>query len=140
MSCIYHFDGHLAPALIPRFLELTSMVDLHIGKLGLESAVRLVPYYEVGSDFLVQAKAPYDGGYSTSRFGEFIVDGDCKPPPGFVLSRAQLCEVLIEQRGKLDAGSAARTQLLSTVLHTCWTLFRPWIGKELMESTALAPR
>jgi hypothetical protein len=85
MSCIYHFDHPLD--LAPHRALEAMLVDL---------PVRLPPFYEIGDDYVIQVKAPYDGGYATSRYGEFLATGDCKPPPGFVLAHAQLLDRIIE--------------------------------------------
>jgi hypothetical protein len=85
MSCVYHFDR--AIDLAPHRALEAQLRDL---------PVRMPPFYEIGDDYVVQVKAPYDGGYNTSRYAEFLEGGDCKPPPGFVLAHAQLLDLVIE--------------------------------------------
>ncbi len=124
MVNVYRFDRGLPPALIPRIVELDVAIRLQISNLGLANVVRLVPHYEVGLDYVVQPKPPYDGGYDSSRFGDFVCHRECKPPPGFVRSRAELLDVLIEKQASVDGGSRARTNVLRAVLHN--SLIRPW--------------
>lgn len=124
MTCIYRFNREWPSVLLPRFVELRSELVAQVARLGLESKIRLVPYYKVGADYLIQPKPPYDGGYTTSRFAEFVSDAECKPPPGFVLSHAELLDALIEKQDMIDAGRSSHTELVRTVLHN--SLIRPW--------------
>jgi hypothetical protein len=124
MACIYRFDRSLPPAVVPRLLALTAELGRQLGRMGLAEVVRIAPYYAVGADYLAQVKPPYDGGYNTSRFGEFVAHASCKPPPGFVIAHAGLVDALVERLSVVDAGVPARSDVVRAVLHA--SLIRPW--------------
>ena len=114
MTCIYRFDRQTSPSAIPVIERLISDLREHLQKLPLE--VRVVPFSEVGTDYVAQPKAPYDGGYNASRFGDFVAHAECKPPPGFTVAWGALLDVLIENPPDDDA--------LRTVIHH--SFIRPW--------------
>jgi hypothetical protein len=43
-----------------------------VGRSELQEIITFVPFYEVGTDFFTQCKPPYDGGYSTTMYEEFL--------------------------------------------------------------------
>lgn len=139
-TCIYRFDRRWSPEVIPRWLELCSAVEAELARVGVADQVRLVPYYEIGSDYLAQPSPPNDGGYSTAHFAEFVEHASCKPGPGFVRARAELLDVLIERYNTVD--SELRPVIHDSLVRSCgelfwddsqaipWTLFRPAVGDD----------
>ena len=67
-SHVYHFDRD---ALLSDWLDLHTCLTNWIESQSKLNNVRVVPFYEIGSDFLVQCKPPYDGGYCTNMYAEY---------------------------------------------------------------------
>ena len=63
------------------------------GAVNLKNLVSLIPYCEVGTDFFVSCKPPYDGGYSADMLQEWMEykEGGA-PPDGCVDSYAKLAK------------------------------------------------
>lgn len=124
MTSVYRVEEVAARSWLARLLQIRSACQVQLEALQLGDLVRLVPYYEVGVDYVAMPKPAADGGYSSGHFGEFIDRGTSKPPPGFVLARATLLDRWAESEASLDAGSPGRTTAIRAVLHN--SLVRPW--------------
>ncbi|HEU4328421.1 MAG TPA: hypothetical protein VFS21_35110 [Roseiflexaceae bacterium] len=147
----YHFDRgvHLRP-----WLELAEAVRAWIeAQTALEPVVQFVPFYEVGSDFFAQPKPPYNGGYHTEMYEEFLRHGSCEPAPWFFGQLAELHRSAAEalraarnsawQQNQQDSGT--REALVRRVAHATlitpyrhlfwrdeegWAVYQPSIGAE----------
>ena len=79
MSNVFHFDRELSAAI---WISLRERVQhLLQADEALRDLITFVPYTEVGADFVVQCKPPYDGGYFLSSLNEWLEHGDCCNPP-----------------------------------------------------------
>jgi hypothetical protein len=78
MSLVYHFNrGTALQPWLEIYTQLVSIVHAHA---YLNEVVEFVPLYEIGVDFLIQCKPPYDGGYSTAMYAEHVAQGNLIPP------------------------------------------------------------
>src|SRR5262245_22226125 len=116
----HHFDRGLRFAT---WFQMVSAVGAWVeSQPGLHETIEFEPFYEVGTDFFTQEKPPYDGGYSTGMYGEFLNCGDCEPAPWYYQQQAELylrvAEALHPLRGN------AKDELLRKVLHA--TFIRPY--------------
>ena len=113
-SHVYHFDQDV---LLSDWLNLNTCLTNWIESQSKLNNVRVVPFYEIGSDFLVQCKPPYDGGYSTDMYAEFLNSGSCQPAPWFYQQLAGLHENVSEcmnALGGVDSDAESRICLLYT--------------------------
>ena len=88
-SHVYHF---VRDVLLSDWLDLNTCLTNWIESQSKLNNVRVVPFYEIGSDFLVQCKPPCDGGYYTNMYAEFLNCGSCEPAPWFYRQLASLHE------------------------------------------------
>ena len=89
ISVVVHFDGTIS---MEKWMSRRCEVEAAItGAVNLKNLVTLIPYCEIGSDFLVSCKPPYDGGYSADMLKEWMEykEGGA-PPDGCVDSYAKL--------------------------------------------------
>lgn len=91
MSCVVHFDGTIS---IENWLSRRCEVEAAIASAAnLENLVTMIPYCEVGTDFLVSCKPPYDEGYSADMLREWMEYNEGgAPPEGCVDSYAKLAK------------------------------------------------
>lgn len=80
MICVYHFKDSDD---FKQWSTLTSRIHELITQ-NRSLNVEMVPIYEIGADFVIQCKPPYDGGYSTSKFSEYVNYADCRPDLDFL--------------------------------------------------------
>ena len=92
-SHVYHFDRGVPLA---HWLNLNTWLNNWIDSQSDLTCVRVVPFYEIGNDYLVQCKPPYDGGYSTDMYAEFLDSGSCQPAPWYHQQLASLHEKVSE--------------------------------------------
>lgn len=78
MSFVFCFDGS---ASIEKWLSLRSRVGSLIAGTNLRHLVTLITYCEIGTDFIVSCKPPYEGGYSASTLQEWIEYREGGAPP-----------------------------------------------------------
>lgn len=90
----------------------------------LTALITWVPFSYVGTDCLLQAKPPYDGGYSTTHYGEFLSDGSCVPLPDILLSVAQVQAATVTALDWAGRTESSRAGLITRVLHA--TLIKPY--------------
>lgn len=125
----YHFDRGVS---VQDWWALVSAVQQWTeAQPALRRLVHFVPFAEIGSDFVVQLNPPYDGGYCTSRYGEFLEEGTCEPPPEFF---QQIATLHLECATALRTlGTEPKDKILRRVIHA--TLIKPtsrvfWAGDE----------
>lgn len=127
MCLAYHFDRGTE---ITAWLDLANQVkDWIESQPDLAEVVRFVPFYEIGTDFLTQCKPPYDGGYSTEMYDEFLHHGSCEPAPWFFEQLASLHVRVVDAL----RDSSTKGTLLSRIIHA--TLIKPythlfWLDEE----------
>jgi hypothetical protein len=135
----YHFDRGVS---INTWLEMVEHVRGWVeSQPNLQQIIGFVPFYEVGADFFTQCKPPYDGGYPTTKYAEFLYHRDCAPAPWFFQQLAQLQERVVEALP--TAQNSAMEALLSRIVHATfitpyehvfwldeegWAVFQPNIG------------
>jgi hypothetical protein len=120
MCLAYHFDRG---APIKPWLELAGRVrDWVESRPELQEIIEFVPFYEVGTDFFAQCKPPYDGGYPTDHYEEFLYHGNCEPAPWFYHQLAELHRRMVEAMRSLRSGQ--ESELLRKVVHA--TFIRPY--------------
>lgn len=79
MSQLVHFDRDVSVANWTALRERVTRILRSDEEL--ERVIAFVPYQEVGTDFIVQCKPPYDGGYFLNSLHEWLTYGDtCMPP------------------------------------------------------------
>jgi hypothetical protein len=116
----YHFDRG---APFQPWLDLAGRVrDWVESRPELEEIIEFVPYYEVGTDFFTQCKPPYDGGYPTTRYEEFLYHGTCEPAPWFYHQLAKLHGRVAQAVRSL--GTGLDSEVLRRVVHA--TFIRPY--------------
>ncbi|WP_431262432.1 hypothetical protein ACQ859_20100 [Roseateles chitinivorans] len=118
MSFVIHYNRDVDVldwvALRERVVRIFSSDD------ELKRVVTFVPYAEVGTDFIVQSKPPYDGGYFLSSLHEWTTEGDtCRPPEGCESSYAEL-QAAVER--VISALPAAERPLLEPVIRSTFTM------------------
>jgi hypothetical protein len=120
-ACLaYHFDRG---APLEPWLRLVGHVRRWVeGRPELQEIIEFVPFYEVGTDFFAQCKPPYDGGYPTTRYEEFLYHGDCEPAPWFYHQLAELHRRVAEAVRSIPSGPEG--ELLRKVVHA--TFIRPY--------------
>lgn len=125
----YHFDRGVP---ITVWLEIVEHVKSWVeSRPKLKKIIKFVPFYEVGTDFFTQCKPPYDGGYQTRMYEEFLHYGSCRPAPWFYRQIAKLHERMEEARQ--PSRDDAREELLSQIAHA--TFIKPyhhlyWLDKD----------
>lgn len=92
-SHVYHFDKDVS---LPDWLDLNNRLIRWIELQPELKNIGIVPFYEIGDDFLVQCKPPYDGGYSTEMYAEFLNHASCQPAPWYFKQIASLHENVME--------------------------------------------
>jgi hypothetical protein len=116
----YHFDRG---APIEPWLRLVGHVQHWVeSRPELREIIEFVPFYEVGADFFAQCKPPYDGGYPTTRYEEFLYHGDCEPAPWFFQQLAELHRQVAEALRSFPSDPEGK--LLRKVVHA--TFIRPY--------------
>ncbi|MDY3551646.1 hypothetical protein R5W24_000724 [Gemmata sp. JC717] len=115
----YHFDrGTSAQNWWSLFTAVQRWIEL---QPSLRRLIHFTPVPELGTDFFVQLNPPYDGGYSTAGYGEFLEYGSCEPHPHFFHQIATLHQECASALRTLDV--SPRSELLRRVVHA--TLIRP---------------
>lgn len=138
MSLVYHFNrGTALQPWLEIYTQLVSVVHAHS---FLKEAVEFVPFYEIGVDFLVQCKPPYDGGYSTAMYAEHLEEGNLTPPVEYAsqlgVLRNHVSSLLQAPRKNANEGILMRTVSAlfmapnSTLYRdeNCWVVFVPDIS------------
>jgi hypothetical protein len=118
---VYHFDKGISITL---WLELVKTIENLISLSTLKKIIYFVPFYETGVDFFSQCKPPYDGGYSTSMYEEFIQYGSCKPPESFSQQLQDLRTQINQAINSLSLSKNAKDKLLSKIIHN--TFIKPY--------------
>jgi hypothetical protein len=117
----FHFDRGVP---LGSWLRLVNTVRNRVEHQSeLREIIRFVPFYEVGADFFTQCKPPYDGGYPTTRYEEFLYHGDCEPAPWFYQQLATLLQRVAETNRSLPDDPTGR--LLRKIIHA--TLIRTYL-------------
>ena len=120
MCLAYHFDRSV---LLDPWLQLVIRVqDWVQSRPELREIVEFVPFYEVGADFFTQCKPPFDGGYPTTHYEEFLDHGSCAPAPWFYQQLAELHRRVAEAIWSLPSDATGR--LLRKVVHA--TFIHPY--------------
>ena len=113
-SHVYHFNKDVS---LTDWLALNTRLTSWIKSQSKLENVRVVPFYEIGDDFLVQCKPPYDGGYSTDMYAEFLNLGSCKPSPWYFHQLATLHQNVTECMNELGhVDSDLRSKLVHATL------------------------
>ena len=116
----YHFDrGVSVASWLPLVGAVRNWVE---SQPELREVIKFVPFYEVGSDFFTQCKPPYDGGYPTTMYEEFLYHRSCEPAPWFFQQLAALHEKVAEALRSLRNGP--KDVLLSKAIHA--TFIKPY--------------
>lgn len=117
MSNAFHFDKDVSAA---KWVSLRESVKRVLrADAALRDLVRFVPYAEVGLDFVVQAKPPYDAGYFLCSMNEWLAYGDAfRPSVACELANSRLQAAI--QR-VLESLSATGETLLEHVIRVSFT-------------------
>jgi hypothetical protein len=116
----YHFDrGFPFVAWLGLVNRIRDWVE---ARSELRDIIKCVPFCELGTDFFTQSKPPFDGGYSTSHYEEFLYYGDCEPAPWFHGQLAELHSRVAESAHTLRSNT--EEALLRRIVHA--TFIRPY--------------
>jgi hypothetical protein len=145
MSCLYHFNQKLSPEFTPVWVEINNRLqDLIHKDPTLAKIIEFVPFH-TGRDFILQSKPPYDGGYSTAMYQEFLDYGSCMPNEDILLDLAALHGGIIRILSLYSHNENPKDRILSKIIHTTfikpnndlfwggdnnWFLYKPGIGFE----------
>lgn len=114
MSLVQHFHGRPS---VDAWLAMRSKLEQAVrGDDALARLVCLVPYHEIGADYIVRCKPPYDGGYSAAALLEWQEYGEGTPLPGCQASYAALVARVKALRLRLDAIDPECAQVLGESL------------------------
>ena len=117
MSNAFHFEKDVPAATWVSLRERVEQV-LRADE-ELRDLITFVPYSEVGVDFVIQCKPPFDGGYFLSSLNEWIEHGDsCRPPEACEVSNARLQAGVQRVIQGLPAGGS---ELLAHVIRKTFT-------------------
>lgn len=116
----YHFNRGIP--IEPWFRLVNHVRDWVEGRPELRKIIEFVSFYEVGTDFFTQRTPPFDGGYPTTRYEEFLYHGDCEPAPWFYHQLAELHARVADAMRSLRSGPEG--ELLRKVVHA--TFIHPY--------------
>jgi hypothetical protein len=122
-SLLMRFDRAWPPEVLPVWLQIIARVREAVTSLPLlAERIAFVPFTRVGRDFVLQCKPPYDGGYSTAMYGEFLASGSCRPNGWILQALADLHQGFLAWRS--PEPRSARQELLEQILHA--TFVKPY--------------
>ncbi len=125
---LWHFDRRWPTDIIATWVAVTErLAEVAGANAKLCGRVEVLRPLRVGRDYLLLVKPPYDGGYSTTRYGEFLQWGECQPNADILAALATL------HTGMLECMRHPSNSLLDTLLHASFV--RPhdqllWDGDE----------
>jgi len=116
----YHFDQGVS---FQSWIQLVEQVKKWIeSRSKLEEIIKFERFYEIGEDFFLQEKPPYDGGYSASMYEEFLYHRSCEPAPWFWRQIARLHRRVAGALRSLRNGP--KDELIARIIHA--TFIKPY--------------
>lgn len=113
-SSLYRF---VDPTMGKAWVEIYDLVSMEITKRISEEYLSLVPFYLKDAEVLIQSKAPYDGGYSMSRYHEFLTVGSCRPNSDILKDVARVLTVIDQCDWRFDQNEDTQSGIIQNVIH-----------------------